>query len=125
MAFPKPDDDTRAFFESLVPDDPRVEIRPMFGNIAAFVNRNMYLAVFGNEVAVRLPEDERAELLAIDGAAQFEPMSGRPMKEYVSLPFDWRNDADHAHDWAECSFEWASSLPPKVKKARKAKKPKA
>ncbi len=41
MPFPRPDEDTKAFFESIVPNDPRVTARPMFGNVAAFVNGNI------------------------------------------------------------------------------------
>ena len=37
MEIPKPSDADKAYFRSLVPDDPRVVAKPMFGNIAAFV----------------------------------------------------------------------------------------
>src|SRR6266571_7957044 len=90
MSFPKPDEDSKAFFDSLVPDDPRVQSRPMFGNRAAFVNGNMFLALFGSQVAVRLSDTDRAELLEQPGASAFEPMPGRAMKEYVVLPHGWR-----------------------------------
>src|SRR5919204_3782129 len=113
MSFPKPDEESKAFFESLVPDDPRVQDRPMFGNRAAFVNGNMFLALFGTKVAVRLPEDDRAVLLREPGSEPFEPMRGRGMKEYVVLPEEWRKRRKKAEDWADRSFRWASGLPPK------------
>jgi TfoX/Sxy family transcriptional regulator of competence genes len=114
-SFPKPDEASRAFFDSLVPDDPRVQSRPMFGNRAAFVNGNMFLALFGAKVAVRLPEEDRAALLKQAGASAFEPMPGRPMKEYVVLPEAWRSSGTKARTWANRSFAWVSSLPPKRK----------
>src|SRR5205085_1780548 len=83
---PKADDEAKAYFRSLVPDDPRVEVKPMFGNLAAFVNKNMFLALFGDQVAVRLPEADRSKLLREPGSSVFEPMPGRPMGEYVALP---------------------------------------
>ena len=43
MKMPKPSEEDRARFRSLVPDDPRVEIKPMFGQLAAFVNANMFM----------------------------------------------------------------------------------
>src|SRR5437879_641385 len=39
-AMPKPDEDTKAFFKEVVPEHPAVLVRPMFGNLAAFVNGN-------------------------------------------------------------------------------------
>ena len=115
MSFPKPDEASKAFFESLVPEDPRVQSRPMFGNRAAFVNGNMFLALFGSKVAVRLPEEDRATLLKQAGAEPFEPMPGKGMKEYVVLPDAWRKRRAKAVEWAERSFAWAAALPPKKK----------
>jgi len=87
---PKADDEAKAYFRSLVPDDPRVEVKPMFGNLAAFVNKNMFLALSGEQVAVRLPEADRSKLLQEPGSSVFEPMPGRPMGEYVALPAEAR-----------------------------------
>lgn len=75
---PKADESSREFFTSMVPDGPSVTVRPMFGNLAAFVNGNMFLCLLGADIAVRLPEAEREGLLREDGAALFEPMPGRP-----------------------------------------------
>src|SRR6266571_2142569 len=113
MSFPKPDEASKAWFESLVPDDPRVRSRPMFGNRAAFVNGNMFLALFGMDVAIRLSAEDRSELLKQKGAAIFEPMPGRAMKEYVVLPGSWRKQATKAKAWVERSFRWAQRMPPK------------
>ncbi len=73
-------------FYAALPEDPAVERRKMFGYPCAFVNGNMFTGVFAELIMVRLPDEQRAELLAIEGAAPFEPMAGRPMKEYVVLP---------------------------------------
>jgi TfoX/Sxy family transcriptional regulator of competence genes len=118
MSMPKPDEESKAYFQSLVPDDPRIQSRPMFGNLAAFVNGNMFLALFGSEVAVRLSEDDRAELLRQAGASPFEPMPGRAMKEYVVVPATWRKSRKKADEWVGRSFAWTSQLPPKKKESR-------
>ena len=112
---PKPDEESKAYFESLVPDDPRVQSRPMFGNRAAFVNGNMFLALFGSQVAVRLSDEDRTKLLEQAGSSPFEPMPGRAMKEYVVLPEAWRKRRKKSEEWVERSFAWASGLPPKKK----------
>ena len=119
MSMPKPSAMSKALFESLVPDDPRVTARSMFGNVAAFVNGNMFMGLFGDELFVRLSEAERSELLATEGASRFEPMRGRPMKEYVELATTWRDDPTEAHFWVSRSLEWTSQMPEKKPKKQK------
>lgn len=57
------------------------DTRKMFGYPCAFVNGQMFTGLFGSTMIVRLPEEGRAELLAIEGAKGFDPMGGRPMRE--------------------------------------------
>ena len=58
---PKPSEHAKAAFTKLVPDEPAVNMRPMFGNLAAFVNGNMFTGLFGEDLFVRLPDvQERA-----------------------------------------------------------------
>ena len=47
MKIPKPTEADRERFTSLVPDAPGVEVKPMFGNLGAFVNGNMFMGLFG------------------------------------------------------------------------------
>ena len=65
----------------------------MFGQLSAFVNGNMFMGIFGDDVILRLPEAERNEVIGA-GGGPFEPMAGRPMKEYVMLPTAWRDEPD-------------------------------
>ena len=120
-SFPKPDPETRAAFEELVPDDLRVVVRPMFGNLAAFVNGNMFTGLFGGDLFVRLPEDGRAELMEA-GGSPFEPMPGRGMKEYVVLPSDWRDRPAESVGWIDRSLDWAGELPAKQPKKKAGKR---
>jgi TfoX/Sxy family transcriptional regulator of competence genes len=109
---PKPDEASKAFFESVVPERPDVRVRPMFGNVSAFVNGNMFMGLFGSELFVRLPDADREELMKA-GGGPFEPMPGRPMREYVILPSKWRGDLKQVEKWVERSLAWAQGLPPK------------
>jgi Activator of Hsp90 ATPase homolog 1-like protein len=43
VEMPKPTEADKDRFRSLVPDDPRVEVKPMLGNLGAFVNGNMFV----------------------------------------------------------------------------------
>jgi TfoX/Sxy family transcriptional regulator of competence genes len=106
------------FIESL-PDDPRVERRKMFGYPAAFVNGNMFAGLFQDQMFARLPPEERAELEDRFGPLPFEPMQGRPMKDYTRLPDDIvANEAETA-SWLAKSLAWSVTLPPKAKKPKK------
>lgn len=116
---PRPTGETKDFFASVVPDHPAVSIRPMFGQLSAFVNGNMFMGIFGDDVLVRLPEEDREAVVAA-GGGPFEPMAGRPMKEYVVLPTEWRDDPDRVREWAKRSLEHAEELPPKRPKPKKA-----
>ena len=117
MQIPKPGEDDKAFFRSLVPQQPDVEIKPMFGNLGAFVHGNMFAGLFGSAVGVRLDDAASQELAAIEGAGPFGPAE-RPMGGYLSLPPDWRADPDLASAWVERALAHVSTLPPKIKKPR-------
>ncbi len=126
MAMPRSSEDAKAHFRAIVPADPRVQVRPMFGNLAAFANGNMFMGLFGQAVFVRLAEAERAELLREPGARGFEPMAGRPMREYVVLPEAWHQDPALMQPWIGRSLEWAAGLPGKAPtRARASKKARA
>src|ERR1700680_1323465 len=85
MSMPKPSEDAKAAFTHLVPSEPAVTLRPMFGNLSAFVNGNMFAGLFGEDLFVRLPDDE-AEAIRKQGGRSFEPMAGRAMTGYVGVP---------------------------------------
>jgi TfoX/Sxy family transcriptional regulator of competence genes len=113
---PKPSEADRTRFTKLVPEGPGVEVKPMFGNLGAFVNGNMFMGLFGAAIGVKLPDGPRQELLAQPGAGPFGPEE-RPMGGYASIPGGWT--ADEASPWVDMALEAAAALPPKpAKKAR-------
>ncbi len=122
MDVPKPTDLDRSRFTALVPNDPRVAIKPMFGNLGAFVNGNMFMGLFGSAVGVKLAEADRVALLAKPGAGPFGPAE-RPMGGYVALPPEMTARA--ASTWTEKALEHVASLPAKAAKTAKAAKPPA
>ena len=90
MKMPRPSEDAKAAFARIVPDGPGITIRPMFGQMSAFVNGNMFCGIFGEELFVRLPEDEIAKVKK-QGGHDFEPVAGHKMGGYVMVPpVDWR-----------------------------------
>ena len=113
---PKGDSPTATLFETLLPADDRIVIRPLFGHKAAFVGGNMFSGTFGQHVFVRLDEPSRVELLRVAGAKPFEPMKGRPMTEYVQLPDAFLHETPKAKAWLQRALHWASTLPAKDSK---------
>ena len=113
MKIPKPTEADRERFTGLVPDTPRVEIKPMFGNLGAFVNGNMFMGLFGSDVGIKLPDRDQQQLLAEPGAGPFGPQD-RPMAGYVTIPADW--PADKVSHWVGTSLAYVASLPPKKPK---------
>lgn len=115
MKIPKPTEADRARFESLLPDDARVHVKPMFGNLGAFINDNMFMGLFGTDVGVKLPKsDEQA--LRQEGGGPFGPAE-RPMSGYVSLPAGF--DEARAAPWIAKALVYVGGLPPKSKRASK------
>jgi TfoX/Sxy family transcriptional regulator of competence genes len=103
-------------FRSLVPEDDRVTTRPMFGNISAFVNGNMFFGIFGNDLFLRLSDEDQADLLRNKGSSMLEPMKGKPMKDYVVVPTTWRDRPETLQSWISKALDWSSTLPPKKAK---------
>src|SRR5215472_6318720 len=120
MEIPKPSEADKEFFRSVLPDDPVVEVKPMFGNLGAFVNGNMFAGLFGPAVGVRLDDAAREELEAVDGTGPFGPAE-RPMGGYTSLPGAWRESPEVAAGWVERALTHVSALPPKPPKVKKPK----
>src|SRR5437016_14574293 len=63
LKIPRPDKESVDLFQSLVPKDDRVAVRPMFGNISAFFKGNMFFGVFGADLFLRLSIEDQKGLL--------------------------------------------------------------
>ena len=110
---PKATEADRERFTALVPEGPDVTVKPMFGQLGAFVNGNMFMGLFGSDVGVKLAGTDAEELLAQPGAGPFGPAE-RPMGGYVTLPADW--SAEQAGPWIERSLALVAAMPPKKPK---------
>jgi TfoX/Sxy family transcriptional regulator of competence genes len=121
---PKPSEHAKAAFAKLVPDEPAVTMRPMFGNLSAFVNGNMFAGLFGEDLFVRLPDEQSAPIRK-QGGRDFEPMAGHAMKGYVTVPSTWRDQTAASKAWIAASLAFTRALPPKVPAGKKAAAKKA
>jgi hypothetical protein len=111
LKIPKPAKGDRERFNALVPEAPHVQVKPMFGNLGAFVNGNVVMGLFGSDIGIKLAEDDQRILLAWPGTGPFGPRE-RPMARYVTIPADW--PADTAAEWIGKTLAYVGALPPKA-----------
>jgi TfoX/Sxy family transcriptional regulator of competence genes len=121
MKMPKPSDQAKENFAALVPDEPAITLRPMFGNLAAFVNGHMFSGLFGDGLFVRLPDSE-AEAVVNKGGKPFEPVAGRRMGGYVMVWADWQKKPEGVKPLVARALTFTRAMPAKVKKPAAAKK---
>jgi TfoX/Sxy family transcriptional regulator of competence genes len=89
-----------------------VSERKMFGGVAFMLAGNMACGVLGEDLIVRLGEEEAEKALSEDGVRPFD-FTGRPMKTTVYVePERTAHDAGLA-EWVEAGADYAASLPPK------------
>src|ERR1700677_4162052 len=86
MAWVKVPPENHPLFLAALPEDPRVETMKMFGGVAAKVNGHIFAGLFARSVMLWLAEPERAEALALPGAAPFDPMGDGRATDKVMLP---------------------------------------
>jgi TfoX/Sxy family transcriptional regulator of competence genes len=107
-------------FGEALPDDPEIERRLMFGYPCAFFRGHMFCGLFEDQFIVRLSDAERSVFLKQPGAKVFEPMPGRPMKEYVLVPQAVVERDALLGGWLRQALDYVAGLPPRAKKAKKA-----
>jgi TfoX/Sxy family transcriptional regulator of competence genes len=112
--FTKPPSALVELFQRAVAGLEDVQSRQMFGYLAAFTTQ-MFASLFRVHMIVRLSDTDRAAL-GQKGARPFEPMTGRPIREYVVVPDGVRESPSTLHSWLVKAQAYAASLPPKKKR---------
>ncbi|HLX58576.1 MAG TPA: hypothetical protein VKR83_16280 [Ktedonobacteraceae bacterium] len=70
-------------------------ISKMFGMPCLKINGKAFAGYFKDAMIFKLTAPQHAEALALSNARLFDPMGGRPMKEWVEVP------VEHASRWLE------------------------
>ena len=88
-------------FHQIAAEMPDAKEGKMFGALCIKAPNGKAGVMFWRDYMVfKLPPDALQEALSLDGAQNFDPMDGRPMKEWVQLPYAysdmWKNYAEHA-----------------------------
>src|SRR4051812_32169294 len=122
MAWVKVPPEHHPLFTAALPKDRRVETMKMFGGVAAKVNGHIFAGLFGRSTMIWLPDKERAEALALEGASMFDPMGdGRMRSDKVMLPESMMDEPDELRRWIARAFKATAALPPKAAKKKPAK----
>ncbi|HEY6637698.1 MAG TPA: TfoX/Sxy family protein [Solirubrobacterales bacterium] len=92
----------------------RAEIseRKMFGGIAFMLGGNMACGVLGEDLIVRLGDEEGEKALTEDGVRPFD-FTGKPMKGIVYVSPERTADDAGLTEWVEAGADYAASLPAK------------
>lgn len=68
----------------------------MFGKPCFKINNKAFVCFFKNAMVFKLTDEAHREALGLDGSQLFDPSGkGRPMKEWVQVPFE------HQDRWME------------------------
>ncbi|TCJ21727.1 TfoX/Sxy family protein [Nocardioides jejuensis] len=118
MKMPKATDEMKQDFRDLVEpltvENPEVVVKPMFGQLGAFVNGNMFAGLFAPTVGVKLDAEGMDELAAA-GGGPFGPAE-RPMGGYLTLPDTL--SADERAAWLQRAVLHVGAMPPKAPKKK-------
>jgi TfoX N-terminal domain len=101
-----------ARFAELAEQAPDAVRKQVFGYPALVVGGNMFMALHQESLILRLSDDDRSEFAQRFGPSTFEPMPGRPMREYVVVPSGIVEGPD-VDDWIARALAYANRLPPK------------
>jgi len=103
------------YFNELTKEIPDVKPGKMFGALCMKTPNGKSAAMFWKDnIVVKLQGESLKEAMSLDGAKLFEPMEGRPMKEWVQIPFAYKDQ------WKK--FALTSSESVKALKKRAVKK---
>jgi hypothetical protein len=83
---------------------PYSEKSQMFGKPCFKIKGKAFMSLFQNCIVFKLTGEIHTEALSLDGSELFDPSgNGRPMKEWVQVPFDyedkWENFAVEANEY--------------------------
>src|SRR5690242_14937439 len=104
-----------ARFAELAEQIPDATRKQMFGYPTLTLGGNMFMGLHQDAFILRLAEPDRTEFIDRYQGGPFEPMPGRPMREYVVVPPSLLNDP-HLDSWITKSAGYARQLPTKKPK---------
>jgi RNA polymerase sigma factor (sigma-70 family) len=93
--------------------------KQMFGYPVCVLHGHMFMGLHEDSLILRLADTDREEFLGRYRASLFEPMPGRPMTEYVTVPPALVYDDTALAGWVRRSRAYAEQLPAKKPRQKK------
>jgi TfoX/Sxy family transcriptional regulator of competence genes len=106
-------------FQRVIQSVPGAQVKKMFGYPAAFLNGNMFAGLYDDYMIVKLAPDDLKAFLQAHNTHLFEPMPGRPMREYAVIPATVLNAEPELAELLGKSFDYVNSMPAKQPKKKK------
>jgi len=76
----------------------------LFGKSCFKINKKAFVCFFQHEMVFKLTGETHREALSLDGSQLFDPSGkGRPMKEWVQVPFSY---ADRWETFAQAALKY-------------------
>ncbi len=103
--------------------DMDLTFKPMFGGVCAYVGGRVFVSLSNIGLALKLPAEAQAELLAEEGAKrlQYEP-DAPPSKQYIVVPPPMQADTAALAAWLVQSVDYVLAQPTPKPKASKPKR---
>jgi hypothetical protein len=90
----------------------------MFGMPSLKINGKAFAGLWNDTMVFKLTGDAHAEALSVRGAKLFDPMDGRPMKEWVTVPV---SSANTWKEFAAAALNYVAKSAGKTKQTTKSK----
>jgi hypothetical protein len=96
------------YFHELTKEIPEAKLGKMFGALCIKAPNGKSGAMFWQDcIIVKLNTDELNDAMKLNGSRLFEPMPGRPMKEWIQISFEHKSKWKH---YAIISFDAVKNL---------------
>jgi len=106
-----------AYFTELTKEIPNAAPGKMFGALCMKMPNGKSAAMFWKDnIVVKLQGEALNEALSLDDAKLFEPMEGKPMKDWVQIPFGYKDQWKMFAEISAGEVEALEKKPPKKKK---------
>ena len=90
-----------------------VSEKKMFGGIGFMVGGNLAVGIRGDELLVRLAQEDAERALSEEGVRRFEMGGRRQPKGWVLIGSERLSDDSGLAEWVDVGTDYAASLPPK------------